>query len=63
MVPIGALGGVVVDPKLGGVVVVPIGALGGVVVVPIGALGAVEYWFGIDGAKVDEGYCDAPDPS
>ena len=42
---------------------VPIGALGGVVVVPIGALGAVEYWFGIDGAKVDEGYCDVPDPS
>jgi hypothetical protein len=54
VVPIGALGGVVV---------VPIGALGGVVVVPIGALEAVEYWFVIDGAKVDEGYCDVPDPA
>ncbi len=62
MVPKGALGGMVVAPKLGGVVVAPklgklVGKLGGLwwVVVPKSALGAVEYWFGIYGADVDEG--------
>jgi hypothetical protein len=49
------LGGMVVAPKLGGMVVAP--KLGGLwwVVVPMSALGAVEYWFGIYGADVDEG--------
>jgi hypothetical protein len=55
MVVVPKMGGMVVAPKLGGMVVAP--KLGGFwwVVVPMSALGAVEYWFGIYGADVDEG--------